>query len=144
MYQNGKNIPNDYKIYLIAIEYTKCPQNIHNCHKLFKMAVKYTNIFHPKYTRIGIFGTDIYHLATLVLGRVRSRRETSMVMTQKSSPIFLPVTLHQNLMKSFGFQGQQKRVCHASHHHQRKEHRNPRSIFEKRENFFQLISTLFS
>jgi hypothetical protein len=53
-YQNGENIPNDRKIYQIAI--------------------KYTNIFIPRPSKIcpniiqiGIFGLKIYHLATLIV-----------------------------------------------------------------------------
>jgi TPR repeat protein len=35
-YQNGKNIPNDHKLYQTAINYTKWPQNIPNGHKIYK------------------------------------------------------------------------------------------------------------
>jgi hypothetical protein len=31
-YQNGKNIPNDYKLYQITLKYTKWPLNITNGH----------------------------------------------------------------------------------------------------------------
>jgi hypothetical protein len=37
----GKNMPNDYKIYPLAIK-------IPNGRKIFKMAIKYTNIFCSK------------------------------------------------------------------------------------------------
>jgi hypothetical protein len=38
---------------------------------ILQMVIKYTNIFHskgpPKYTQIGIFGTKVNHVATLLL-----------------------------------------------------------------------------
>jgi hypothetical protein len=40
-YQNGKNIPNDHKMYQTAIKYTICPKNRQNGHKN-------TNSFHCK------------------------------------------------------------------------------------------------
>jgi hypothetical protein len=41
-YQNGKNIPNNHKIYHITIKYTKCQWNIPNNHKIYQMASKFT------------------------------------------------------------------------------------------------------
>jgi hypothetical protein len=40
-YQNGKNIPNDHKLYQTAIHYSIC-------HKIFQMIIKCNNIFHSK------------------------------------------------------------------------------------------------
>jgi hypothetical protein len=60
-YQNGKYILNDYKIYQMAIKYTKWPKNTRNGRKIFQ---HFTFRDPPKYTQIGIFGMKIYHLAT--------------------------------------------------------------------------------
>jgi hypothetical protein len=40
-YQNGGKIPNDHKMYQMAITFTTWP-------KIYQMAIKYTNIFHYK------------------------------------------------------------------------------------------------
>jgi hypothetical protein len=45
IYQNGKNIPIDHKLYQTAINYTKWP-------KIFQMVIKYKNIFHSKALQI--------------------------------------------------------------------------------------------
>jgi hypothetical protein len=45
MGKNGKNIPNNHKIYQMATKYTKGPQTRPNGRKLDQMAAKYTNIF---------------------------------------------------------------------------------------------------
>jgi hypothetical protein len=59
------------KIFRMTIKYTKWSQNIQNGSKIDEMAIKCTNIFHrstlKKFTKIGILGLKIYHLATLVL-----------------------------------------------------------------------------
>jgi hypothetical protein len=44
-YQNGKNIPNDHKLYQNAVSYTKWPKYIPNCHKS-------NNIFYSKALQI--------------------------------------------------------------------------------------------
>jgi hypothetical protein len=62
-YQNGKNIPNDQKLYKKAINYTKWQQNIPNGHKIFKHFPLQSP---PKITQSGIFGLKINHLATLL------------------------------------------------------------------------------
>jgi hypothetical protein len=54
------NIPNDRKIYQMAV-------NIPNSHKIYQYVPCRGP---PKFTQIGIFGMKIYHLATLVGGRV--------------------------------------------------------------------------
>jgi hypothetical protein len=56
------NIPNGQKIYQMAKKYTKWPKNIPKGHKIFQMSFQ----GFPKYTRIGIFCLQIYHLATLI------------------------------------------------------------------------------
>jgi hypothetical protein len=52
------------------MKYTKWQQNVPINHKAYKMAMKYTKGFHSKacyntYSKIGFFGMQIYHLATL-------------------------------------------------------------------------------
>jgi hypothetical protein len=42
--QNGKNIPNNHKIYQMATKYTMYV----NSRKMFQMAITYNNIFHSK------------------------------------------------------------------------------------------------
>jgi hypothetical protein len=59
-YQNGKTVPNDHKLYQMAIMYIDTP-NSHKIYILFPLQVP------PKYTQIGIFGMKINHLATLAL-----------------------------------------------------------------------------
>jgi hypothetical protein len=58
MYQIATKLPNDRKIYQMAVT------------QVFQMAIEYTNLFHSKssqkYTQIGIFDLKKYHLATLV------------------------------------------------------------------------------
>jgi Na+/H+ antiporter NhaA len=63
-YQNGEkytnlpqNIPNDLKIFLMAI------------YVIDQMVIKYTKIFHSK-TQIAIFGLKTNHLATLIDGDI--------------------------------------------------------------------------
>jgi hypothetical protein len=51
-----EHLTNDHKSYQIAIKYTKLPKNT----KHFQF------LGPPKYTKIGIFGMKINHLATLV------------------------------------------------------------------------------
>jgi hypothetical protein len=61
-YQNGKNIPNDHKLYQNAIDCTKWPLNISNdC----KMRKHFPFQGPPKFTQIWIFGLNTNHLATL-------------------------------------------------------------------------------
>jgi hypothetical protein len=45
-YQNGKNIPNDHKIYQMAIQFNKWPLKYGR--KLSQMVLKYTSISHSK------------------------------------------------------------------------------------------------
>jgi hypothetical protein len=53
-YQNGKNIPNDHKLYKMAIQCKKWLQSAPNGHKICQhIPIKGP----PKYTQIGIFGT---------------------------------------------------------------------------------------
>jgi hypothetical protein len=54
-------IPNDHKLYLTAINYTKWPFNIPNCHKIYQ---HFPFRGPQKFTQIGSFGTKINHLAT--------------------------------------------------------------------------------
>jgi hypothetical protein len=42
IYRNRKNIPNPYKLYQKAIQYTETGKNILNDHKLHQQATKYT------------------------------------------------------------------------------------------------------
>jgi hypothetical protein len=58
-YQNGKYIPNDPKMYQMAVIYV-CEPNGHAIylHFLFQN--------HPKFTKNGIFGMKLYRLATLI------------------------------------------------------------------------------
>jgi cytochrome c len=60
--QNGKIIPNDHKIYQMAIKYTKWMKNRPNGDKIYQRLPLQDS---PKLTQIGIFGLKIYHLATL-------------------------------------------------------------------------------
>jgi hypothetical protein len=50
--------------------FTKWTWHLPNGHKIYQMVINYTQIFHslepPTYTQNGIFGVEIYHLATLV------------------------------------------------------------------------------
>jgi hypothetical protein len=65
-YQNGYKIPNVHKIYAVNEQ-----KDISNGHKL-NGHIKYQHYplqDPPKYTQIGIFGMQIYHLATLHLRR---------------------------------------------------------------------------
>jgi hypothetical protein len=69
-YQNGKDVPNDHKIYEIVIKVTKWPQNILNG----------STIYHhfpfqgpPKYNpNLDFWVEKIYHLATLICCRIAS------------------------------------------------------------------------
>jgi hypothetical protein len=61
-YQNGKSIQNNHKLYQTALYYTKWSQSIPNDHKNTK---HFPFKGPPKYTKIGIFGLKIKHLATL-------------------------------------------------------------------------------
>jgi hypothetical protein len=65
-YQNGKNLPHDHKLYQTVIDYTKWVYNIPNGPKIYQ---HFPFQGTPKYTQIGIFGTKINHLATLIEGR---------------------------------------------------------------------------
>jgi hypothetical protein len=67
----SKSQPNDH----FCVQWTKTGKNVTNYHKIFKLAikiyqmvVKYRQHFqfqgHPKCTKIGIFGMQIYNLAT--------------------------------------------------------------------------------
>jgi hypothetical protein len=58
-----QNIPNDYKLFQIAIKYTKWSKNIKNCRFIYQ---HFPFQGPPIYTQIGIFGIKINHLATLV------------------------------------------------------------------------------
>jgi hypothetical protein len=61
-FQNGKNVPNDHKIYKIPTKYTKWSQKRPNGHKIYQhLSLKDP----PKFTQIRIFGLKIFHLATL-------------------------------------------------------------------------------
>jgi hypothetical protein len=48
-----ENIPNDHKIYQMAIKYFQWPQNRPNDHKIFQ---DFPWQDPPKFTQIGIFG----------------------------------------------------------------------------------------
>jgi hypothetical protein len=61
IYQIGKNITNDHKLYQTAINYTKWPLNIPNGHKIKHLQFKGP----PKFTQMGVFGLKTNHLATL-------------------------------------------------------------------------------
>jgi hypothetical protein len=79
-YQNGKNIPNDHKIYQTALNITKLPKNIPTGHKTYQ---HFPLQGPPNFTQIGIFGFKINHLATLLLNKekklstCKSRRSSS-------------------------------------------------------------------
>jgi hypothetical protein len=65
----GKNIPNGHKIYQMATKYTKWAQNIPNGLKItnwHKTKQHFPFQSSPKAIQVGIFGTKIYHLATLL------------------------------------------------------------------------------
>jgi hypothetical protein len=62
IYQNGENIPNDHKINLSAIKYTKWPENWPNGHRIYQHLLLQDT---PKFIQIGILGFKMYHLATL-------------------------------------------------------------------------------
>jgi hypothetical protein len=66
IYQKGGNIPNDHKLYQTSINYTKWPNNILNGHKIYRH-FPYEGT--PNFTKIGIFGLKINHLATLYVGK---------------------------------------------------------------------------
>jgi hypothetical protein len=61
--KTGKNVPNEHKLYQMAITYPKCLTNIPNGqykHKHFPIKGP------QKLTQIWIFGLKINHLATLI------------------------------------------------------------------------------
>jgi hypothetical protein len=58
-----ENIPNDHKLYQMAIKYRKWPQTTPNGHKICQ---HFPFKGPPKSTQIGIFGLKLNHLATLV------------------------------------------------------------------------------
>jgi hypothetical protein len=60
--KTGRNIPNDHKMYQIAIQYNKWLQYIPNFRKIFQ---HFPFQGPPKHTQIGIFGLKMYTLATL-------------------------------------------------------------------------------
>jgi hypothetical protein len=62
-YQIEKNIPNDHKLFQMAINYTKWPQNIPDGHKIYQHFPWQGPL---KLSQIGIFGLKINHLATLL------------------------------------------------------------------------------
>jgi hypothetical protein len=62
-YQNGKNVPNDHKLYQTAVNYTKWPKNIPNGHKILQ---HFQFQGPPNFTKSGIFGLKRNHLATLL------------------------------------------------------------------------------
>jgi hypothetical protein len=64
-----KNIPNDHKIYQMAVKHTKTPRYRPTGHKMYQHLPVQDP---PKFTQIRIFGLKIYHLATLVESRSRS------------------------------------------------------------------------
>jgi hypothetical protein len=61
-YQNGKNIPNDHKVYQVALKYEKWPQTTPNGHEIYQ---HFPFKDPPKYTQFGIFGLKEHQLATL-------------------------------------------------------------------------------
>jgi hypothetical protein len=61
-HQRGKNIPNDRKIYQMAIRYFLWTQTWPNGHKICQ---DFPLQGPPKFTQIGIFGLRTNHLATL-------------------------------------------------------------------------------
>jgi hypothetical protein len=61
-YQNGKNVPNNKKIYQIATNYTSLPYNRPNGHIKYQIRPLQDPL---KCTQIRIFGLKICHLATL-------------------------------------------------------------------------------
>jgi hypothetical protein len=60
--KTGKNLPNDYKIYQMAIKYFQWPYNRPNLHKIYQ---HFQFEDHPKFTQIGLFGSKTNHLASL-------------------------------------------------------------------------------
>jgi hypothetical protein len=60
--KNGKNIPNEPKIYQITMKYTKWPQNRPKGQKIYQ---HFPFQDHRKFTRNLDFGLKINHLATL-------------------------------------------------------------------------------
>jgi hypothetical protein len=61
-YQNGKNIPNNHKIYKMATKYINWPQSRPNGRKTYQHLQLPDS---PKFTQIWIFGLKMCHLATL-------------------------------------------------------------------------------
>jgi hypothetical protein len=60
--KSGKNIPNDHKIYQMAIKTTKWPYSIRNSHKICEQFLLQGP---PKCTQIWFLGMKIFHLANL-------------------------------------------------------------------------------
>jgi hypothetical protein len=60
--KNGKNVPNEHKMYHMVIIYPKCLFNIPNGHKIHQ---KFSISGPPKFSQIGIFCLKTNHLATL-------------------------------------------------------------------------------
>jgi hypothetical protein len=57
------------KMYQISTKYIKWSYNLSNGCKIYQVAIAHTNVFHSKalqntYTKVGIFGMQIYHLST--------------------------------------------------------------------------------
>jgi hypothetical protein len=66
-YQDGKNIPNNHKIYKKAAKWTKWPQNRPKGHKIYipTPSIESPSKIYPNL----IFGLKISHLATLAATR---------------------------------------------------------------------------
>jgi hypothetical protein len=67
-----KSILNDQKLYQKTKNYTKRPKTIPKDQKLCQIAIKIPNFPILRPTKIVIFGIQIHHLATLLVGRVDS------------------------------------------------------------------------
>jgi hypothetical protein len=84
IYQIGKNITNDHKLYQTAINYTYWPYNIPNGHKIYQhLPFKGSQ----KFTQMGIFGLKTNHLATLPRTERKLQNEET-VGRRQISPCF--------------------------------------------------------
>jgi hypothetical protein len=66
--KTGENIPNDHKIYQMALKFFQWPQNTPNGHKIYQ---DFSLQDPPKFTQMGIFGLKTNHLATLLIRSTR-------------------------------------------------------------------------
>jgi hypothetical protein len=79
----------------MTMNYTKRPQTIQNSLKIDKVNIKYTIISIARSSQIGIFGLQIYHLATLV-----STKYETLIVEKEALPNFALAAWRNGLRRS--------------------------------------------